>query len=102
MDLLLGSAPYNIGTIEESASTSNNNNIPSAQSLSLRIKENGLYSATKLQKIVERLHERETAMIMGPEGVLSKQGTSIDKNGSVGGGFVLGDESNSVEFKQGL
>ena len=97
IDLLLGSAPYNIATIEESASTSNKNN----QTLSLRIKENGLYSATKLQKIVERLHERETAMIMGPEGVLSKQGTSIDKNGSVGGGFVLGDESNSVEFKQG-
>ena len=81
-------------------SSASNNNIPSAQTLALRIKERGLYSANKLQKIVERLHDRETSMMLGPEGYLSKQDLSMDMTSGGGGGFVLGDTSNSVEYKQ--
>ena len=82
------------------SSSAPKNNIPSAQTLALRIKEHGLCSANKLQKIVERLHDRETSMMLGPEGYLSKQDLSIDKTSGGGGGFVLGDTSNSVEYKQ--
>ena len=84
---------------KSSSTTVNNNNIPTAQTLSLRIKDNRLYSATKLQKIVERLHERETAMIMGPEGYLSKTDASI-VDGKGDGGFQIGDENNSIEYKK--
>jgi len=84
---------------QKSSSTTVNNNIPTAQTLSLRIKDNRLYSATKLQKIVERLHERETAMIMGPEGYLSKTDASI-VDGKGDGGFQIGDENNSIKYKK--
>jgi len=86
--------------LEQKSSTTVNNSIPTAQTLSLRIKDNGLYSATKLQKVVERLHERETAMIMGAEGYLSKTDASIVDGKESGGGFQLGDESNSIEYKK--
>jgi len=85
---------------QKSSSTTVNNNIPTAQTLSLRIKDNRLYSATKLQKIVERLHERETAMIMGPEGYLSKTDASIVDGKDDGGGFQIGDENNSIKYKK--
>jgi len=86
--------------LEQKSSTTVNNSIPTAQTLSLRIKDNGLYSATKLQKVIERLHERETAMIMGPEGYLSKSDASIVDGKESGGGFQIGDENNSIKYKK--
>jgi hypothetical protein len=75
-------------------------NIPSAQTLAQRIKEHQLSSANKLMKIVERLHDREKSMIMGPEAILSKPETIATDAGANSGGFVLGDyENNSLERK---
>lgn len=68
--------------------------IPNAQTLVIRMKENNL-GVDKLMNVVDRLHERETCMIMGPEGYLSRQDSTEE------GGFVLGDyENNSLEYKQ--
>ena len=76
-----------------------NNNIPAASTLALRLQANNLLSASKLMSICERLHERETAMMMGPEGFLSKNDIDVETGG--GGGFVLGDyDNNSVERKK--
>lgn len=76
------------------ASARSTNSIPTAQTLFIRMKENNL-GVEKLMNVVERLHERETFMIMGPEGYLSRQ-ESVE-----GGGFVLGDyENNSLEYKK--
>jgi len=72
-----------------------NSSIPAASTLALRLQANNLLSPSKLMRICERLHERETAMMIGPEGFLSKD------NDVVGGGFVLGDyENNSIERKK--
>lgn len=76
-----------------------NNNIPAASTLALRLQANNLLSASKLMRVCERLHERETAMMMGPEGFLSKNDIDVETGG--GGGFVLGDyDNNSVERKK--
>ncbi|KAL7535420.1 hypothetical protein ACHAXR_006475 [Thalassiosira sp. AJA248-18] len=102
IDTLLGANAPSVAseTSGKGVAVSSNNNIPAVQTLALRIRENQLFSASKLQNIVERLHERETAMVMGPEGYLSKQETTID-GGEGGGGFMLGDyENNSMEYKR--
>lgn len=71
------------------------NNIPTAQTLVLRLKEHNLLSTAKLMKIVERLHDRETSTLAGPEAILSKP-EAVDTSGD----FVLGDyENNSLERK---
>ncbi|KAL9179589.1 hypothetical protein ACHAXT_008879 [Thalassiosira profunda] len=73
------------------------NVIPTSQTLALRLQESNLVSEKKLLAIVERLHERETAMMMGPEGYLSKDASLGDSSG----GFVLGDyDNNSIERKR--
>ncbi|KAL3764802.1 hypothetical protein ACHAWU_006219 [Discostella pseudostelligera] len=78
----------------EDSSARSTNSIPTAQTLVVRMKENNL-GIDKLMNVVERLHERETFMIMGPEGYLSRQ-ESVE-----GGGFMLGDyENNSLEYKK--
>lgn len=87
IDSLLGLTP---------SATAVANNVPAASTLALRLQANNLLSPSKLMRICERLHERETAMMVGPEGFLSKDDTNV-----VGGGFVLGDyENNSMERKQ--
>lgn len=77
--------------------TQNDNNmstVPTASTLALRLQENNFVSPSKLMRICERLHERETAMMLGPEGFLSRSNTD-------GGGFVLGDyDNNSLERKK--
>jgi hypothetical protein len=78
--------------------TQNNANnmstVPTASTLALRLQENNFVSPSKLMRICERLHERETAMMLGPEGFLSRSNTD-------GGGFVLGDyDNNSLERKK--
>eukprot|EP00578_Thalassiosira_sp_NH16_P023509 CAMPEP_0181101562 /NCGR_PEP_ID=MMETSP1071-20121207/13826_1 /TAXON_ID=35127 /ORGANISM="Thalassiosira sp., Strain NH16" /LENGTH=866 /DNA_ID=CAMNT_0023184433 /DNA_START=246 /DNA_END=2846 /DNA_ORIENTATION=+ len=78
--------------------------VPSARTLSLRITDNDLGTMVKLRMVVDRLHERETAMMTGPEGLLSRTESIIDDYGVGGGGgggsFVLGDEGNSMERRQ--
>ncbi|KAL3782366.1 hypothetical protein HJC23_002981 [Cyclotella cryptica] len=75
-------------------------NIPSAQTLALRMKEYKLTSMSKLIKIVERLHDRETSMLIGPEAMLSKPETISAGASFNNRGFVLGDyENNSMEPK---
>jgi hypothetical protein len=78
--------------------TQNNANnmsaVPTASTLALRLQENNFVSPSKLMRICERLHERETTMMLGPEGFLSRSNTD-------GGGFVLGDyDNNSLERKK--
>ena len=100
IDSLLGLTSSAVASSETSESiiTKDNikdNHIPAASTLALRLQANNLLSPSKLMRICERLHERETAMMVGPEGFLSKD------NDVVGGGFVLGDyENNSMERKQ--
>ena len=68
--------------------------IPSVHTLVLRLKEHNLLSPSKLTKIAERLHDRETAMLIGPESILSKPISDTS------GDFILGDyENNSLERK---
>jgi Zn-dependent protease len=101
IDLLLGVTNSSVISGEErdvnsggDASTTPAHVLPAAQTLAIRINENNL-GIEKLMNVVERLHERETFMIMGPEGYLSRQ------ESAEGGGFVLGDyENNSIEYKQ--
>jgi Zn-dependent protease len=100
IDSLLGLTSSVITTPDEDpvnnkAQDVKNNNIPAASTLALRIRANNLLSPSKLMRICERLHDRETAMMIGPEGFLSKD------NDVVGGGFVLGDyANNSLERKK--
>ncbi|KAL7548876.1 hypothetical protein ACHAWF_012140, partial [Thalassiosira exigua] len=73
---------------------------PSARTLALRIEASNLISERKLLSVVDRLHERETAAMTGPEGYLSRTDAS-DAGGGAGGGFVIGDyENNSLESKR--
>lgn len=99
IDLLLGSKreSEDFGSAEVARSNINpsQSNIPTAQTLALRLKEHNLISTAKLMKIVERLHDRETSMLTGPESILSKPDTR-DSSGS----FILGDyENNSIDRK---
>ncbi|KAL7480847.1 hypothetical protein ACHAW6_006510 [Cyclotella cf. meneghiniana] len=75
-------------------------NIPSAQTLALRMKEYKLTSLSKLMKIVERLHDRETSMLIEPEAILSKPETLSPVESLNNRSFVLGDyENNSMKRK---
>lgn len=90
IDILLGA----IAGKERDMSTTSTHSMPTARTLAFRIRENSL-GIDKLINIVERLHDRETFMTIGPEGYLSRQETAE------GGGFVLGDyENNSLEYKK--
>ncbi len=82
-------------TVKTQTQNANNmSTVPTASTLALRLQENNFVSPSKLMRICERLHERETAMMLGPEGFLSRSNTD-------GGGFVLGDyDNNSLERKK--
>jgi len=71
-------------TVKTQTQNANNmSTVPTASTLALRLQENNFVSPSKLMRICERLHERETAMMLG------------------GGGFVLGDyDNNSLERKK--
>ena len=96
--LRLTSAIIPDDSVNETAQDSSNiknNNLPAASTLALRLSANSLLSPSKLMRICERLHERETSMMVGPEGFLSKD------NEVPGGGFILGDyDNNSMERKK--
>ena len=99
IDLLLGSFASGENTVGlNSSEDAADRTYPmqgtfSAPTIAIRIKEHNLLSMSKLRKIVERLHHRETAMLIGPEAVLSKPETDSSGN------FVIGDYNNSIEQK---
>jgi Zn-dependent protease len=95
IDLLLGRKSDELTVVESSVANFAVSSTPSAQTLALRMKEYNLISPAKLMKIAERLHERETSMLIGPEALLSKPETV-----GTSGDFILGDyENNSLERK---
>lgn len=99
IDLLLGTVAAGENTegsnLSESAADEMNpmQKTLSSHTIALRIKDHNLLSMSKLKKIVERLHDRETAMLIGPEAILSKPETDPSGN------FVIGDYNNSIEQK---
>lgn len=78
-------ADRTIDVLLQTSLSSSDKQLPTAQDLAARLREDRI-SMDALIKVVERLHEYETAGMAGPRGYLSREKE----------GFVLGDSENNA------